>query len=482
AVEESRVEATCTTDGSYNLVVYCETCGEEVSRETVVIPATGHTPAEAVEESRVEATCTTDGSYDLVVYCETCGEVVSRETVVIPATGHNYGEPVWSWNGFESAEVTLTCPNGCGETEVLPATITSETTEAGLATAGKTVYTATATDEEGNTYTDTKEEAIAPTFIIKQNHSLLVDGRIGVNYLVQFAGEVENPVMTAWHMQEDGEWIKTEVAGEQNLTEDGEWDGRYVFTYMVAAPEMAHTIYCTFAATMNGAEVATDAENPFTYSVQEYLDGRMQKSKNEKMRTLAAYLATYGAYAQLYFGINTDNLANANVETLYGKVELNPDVVNMDAAETVDTDSIETETAHIVGHALALEAATALSYTITLDDETMLPNAYLAYRVAGSESAFRYAKVYRVPKADGSTKLAAFIEDIKGPELTDAYEAYVCVKNGDAYEQISYTTVYSPECYMAGRLKKSSNEILKNTMIALKMYCDAARDYFGLDA
>ena len=88
AVEENRVEATCTVDGSYDTVVYCTVCGDEVSRETVVIPATGHNEAAAVEENRVEATCTVDGSYDMVVYCTVCGEELSREPNTIAALGH----------------------------------------------------------------------------------------------------------------------------------------------------------------------------------------------------------------------------------------------------------------------------------------------------------------------------------------------------------------------------------------------------------
>ena len=90
AVEENRVEATCTEDGSYDKVVYCTCCtpAVELSRDKVAIPATGHTKAEAVEENRKEATCTEDGSYDMVVYCEVCGAEVSRETSVIDALGH----------------------------------------------------------------------------------------------------------------------------------------------------------------------------------------------------------------------------------------------------------------------------------------------------------------------------------------------------------------------------------------------------------
>ena len=87
---ENEVSATCTADGSYDSVVYCSVCGEELSRETVVVPATGHTEGEAVVENEVSATCTADGSYDSVVYCATCGEELSRETVAISALAHSH--------------------------------------------------------------------------------------------------------------------------------------------------------------------------------------------------------------------------------------------------------------------------------------------------------------------------------------------------------------------------------------------------------
>ncbi len=88
AVRENVVAPDCTTDGSYDEVVYCSVCGVELSRETKVDPATGHTAAEAVRENEVAPDCTTDGSYDEVVYCSVCGVEISRETKVDPATGH----------------------------------------------------------------------------------------------------------------------------------------------------------------------------------------------------------------------------------------------------------------------------------------------------------------------------------------------------------------------------------------------------------
>ena len=92
--EENRVEATCTVDGSYDYVQYCTVCDTVSRRITRTIKATGHKAGAAVEENRVEATSKVDGSYDMVVYCTVCNEEISRETFVIPAVGHDAAEAV----------------------------------------------------------------------------------------------------------------------------------------------------------------------------------------------------------------------------------------------------------------------------------------------------------------------------------------------------------------------------------------------------
>ncbi len=97
AVEENRVEADCDDAGSYESVVYCSVCNAELSRENKTIDALGHTAADAVIENLVHPSCNQtvggiDGSYDEVVYCSVCNEELSRETKVIPNEGHNYGE------------------------------------------------------------------------------------------------------------------------------------------------------------------------------------------------------------------------------------------------------------------------------------------------------------------------------------------------------------------------------------------------------
>lgn len=65
---------------------------EERSGETVVLAAEQHEHAagSAVRENEKAATCTEDGSFDEVVYCEVCGAEMSRKTHTVDAAGHKY--------------------------------------------------------------------------------------------------------------------------------------------------------------------------------------------------------------------------------------------------------------------------------------------------------------------------------------------------------------------------------------------------------
>ena len=100
AVKESVVLATCEAAGSYEEVVYCEVCKEELTRVSKTLPAMGHTRGEAVRENVIDSTCADEGSCDEVVYCEVCKKELSREAKVIEKKAHT---PV------DVAEVPATC-------------------------------------------------------------------------------------------------------------------------------------------------------------------------------------------------------------------------------------------------------------------------------------------------------------------------------------------------------------------------------------
>ena len=104
AVQENVVDATCATDGSYDSVVYCSVCKEEISRETVEVKATGeHVYATVVDEKA--PTCTEDGYEVKACGCGTRQE----EPTVIPATGHTETKVVTRPTCTEAGYTTYTC-------------------------------------------------------------------------------------------------------------------------------------------------------------------------------------------------------------------------------------------------------------------------------------------------------------------------------------------------------------------------------------
>lgn len=95
-VKTEAVPATCKEDGT-EAYWTCSVCGKMYSdadgKNEITAPVTiskttvDHTPGEAVKENEVPATCGQAGSYDEVVYCTVCNEELSRETKTIDATG-----------------------------------------------------------------------------------------------------------------------------------------------------------------------------------------------------------------------------------------------------------------------------------------------------------------------------------------------------------------------------------------------------------
>ena len=86
-VVENNVAPKCTTAGSYDNVVYCTVCDEEISRTTVDVDALGHT--EVVDDA-VAATCTATGLTE-GKHCSVCGEVLVQQQAT-PMIPHTYDD------------------------------------------------------------------------------------------------------------------------------------------------------------------------------------------------------------------------------------------------------------------------------------------------------------------------------------------------------------------------------------------------------
>ena len=85
AVVENEKASSCTAEGSYDSVIYCAVCDEEIKRETKKIEMLPHSE---VILPAIEATCTMSGATE-GKYCSVCQNVLVEQTF-IPAKDHNY--------------------------------------------------------------------------------------------------------------------------------------------------------------------------------------------------------------------------------------------------------------------------------------------------------------------------------------------------------------------------------------------------------
>jgi len=86
---ENIVDSTCKDTGSYDEVIYCSVCDVELSRTSHIIEKKAtHTPASPVQENFVDSTCKAEGAYDEVVYCSVCEIELSRATKIIEKKSH----------------------------------------------------------------------------------------------------------------------------------------------------------------------------------------------------------------------------------------------------------------------------------------------------------------------------------------------------------------------------------------------------------
>lgn len=162
-MDSNIVDATCGKDGSKTVTTSCSDCGYVISVENnVVIPATNnHTPAAAVKENVKPATCETAETYDSVVYCSVCGQEISRTQMTGEAAlGHKWGE----WKHDDStakaeSKHTRTCANDATHTDSAACNFTSQVTqEATLDQAEITTYTC---KDCGYSYTKETAPALA---------------------------------------------------------------------------------------------------------------------------------------------------------------------------------------------------------------------------------------------------------------------------------------------------------------------------------
>ena len=160
---------TCTLDATNDYVTYCTVCEEQLSVDSIVTPALGHTEVKEVT-SKVDPNCVSDGWIRYRHTCMVCG-YYRTETVDVPALGHTPGEtemvgkldPTCTYEGYISTCVKCVVCDHVLESgkEIIPILDHVPNIDAPTCTQAKSCTVCYQTLEEmtDHTYVDTSVDA-----------------------------------------------------------------------------------------------------------------------------------------------------------------------------------------------------------------------------------------------------------------------------------------------------------------------------------
>ena len=513
AVKENEVAATCTATGSYDNVVYCSVCNEELSRETVVtdmiahtydngvvtkdstctkegvmtytctvcndsyteaISVKDHTPAEAVKENVVEATCTATGSYDSVVYCSVCHTQISRKTITTPVIAHTV---------VVDAAVEATCTTTgltegshcsvCNEVLVAQEVILVKEHEINYTDNGDGTHKVNCTkcdfseiqehkyDENGECVCGAEEET-GPVY----NSSVKVQAKNALfqsDYSLMFA--IPTSTAEGWYLvvEQDQYNGNTKIDPRVvTLTVDDLYNTQNVngvqcYTLLlngIGAKNVASEVKITLYATINGVLSYGDTEsyNLVTYATNA-IRRTNQTAKQQKFAKAMVAFLNYAASAQTRFSYNTTNLANAGLtETEKEMAPLTTEPVNYrnDSYAVIDN-----PTASILAYAPQYKDKMTLSVLVDApaDDDYTLQIEYNDYKGTKQSDSAKIADGTDT-NYNGAIRKQIDFTTISFGSVRSNVTLKVVDSNGTI---VSNTGLYSFESYAASRKTTSAD-------------------------
>lgn len=232
----------------------------------------------------------------------------------------------------------------------------------------------------------------------------------------------------------------------------------YVFDCQVPAKNMTSTVYADFY--MNGQRVGRN-----WYSVKNYANYiLMNQTYYADAVPLVTAMLNYGAYAQLYFGYKTEDLANKNLYNgNYDFDSVTASLINRpyDSSKTVLPTGLTASSASMV-----LDSNTTLKIYFT--DNT---NKKLTFKLVDGDK-----EITLTPTVSGGRKIIR-ITGIAADRLNDDFKIKVYVE-GDSNE---YSVTYSPMTYAYNILNREPDAVrteeLRNLMKAFYLYNQATVAY-----
>ncbi len=296
--------------------------------------------------------------------------------------------------------------------------------------------------------------------------TLSTAGEIACNFYISLPAGSEE-LLTVKANTTVGSTEKEYIYTTENMTP---YSSYFIASVGVAAKDMGNTI------TMHIVDENDVVYGEIEYSVKQYCYNTINKNKDntsrEKLVNFAASILNYGAYAQLQFNVNTDNLVNAGLADYTdtsGNALFTTDLSDApvkDESWKATGGTGNTENITFVGQTVSATSNTQISYYLKLSDS--IENYTFSVTKAGTATT----KAISVRALSGSSQYNCVVTilDIPAKNLGDVYTLTVTKDSETAEKNYSVLT------YIYNQYDKGST--LGNMVRAMYLYYAAAAEYF----
>ncbi len=297
------------------------------------------------------------------------------------------------------------------------------------------------TDENADGICDTCDGFIDGVGANLSGYSLSLSGNIGVNYYMELDESVASSE-TAYMEFKLPDGTTSQVSVKDATTATVNEKTYYVFSCEVSARQITDTITAQMVVDENTKGTA------YTYSVKEYADYLIANTdSNEeyaKAEALVKSMLNYGGYSQTYFDYNTENMANADVDSTLGEVTISDDYATQIAGELP-------EGVTYYGSSLLLKSNTVIRHYFKIADGAEIPST--SWGELKQKGNFYYVDMTGISAQELDTMQTLTIED--------------------------WSIEYSALSYAKAVLESNTtNDNLKNVTKALYFYNKSADEYF----
>ena len=449
---------TCIAQGYTTYT--CKNCGN--SYKDLITAPTGH----SYKTTTVSATCTTAGS--VTKTCSGCGD---KQVTTTPSTGHSYKTTTVSATCTTAGSVTKTC-SGCGDKQVTTTPATGHSYSAGKCT------TCGAADPNYN------PGVTKPTLTLK-SPSLEFKDMITVNafYTAENIQDVVEMGMITYSTKVSAVDIATAeyvIPGATYVESSGRY---YSSSQGIHAKYLADTVYMAIYAKLSDGSYAYS--KLAGYSAVQYATSQLKNSTDTKLKQLVVAMLNYGTEAQVYFGHNVNNLANAALTAEQAGL---PEIYRGDMVSSVPTASATKQGifANNSGFAsrkpaISFESAFCINYFFT--PKYAPANGITLYYWNAED--YNANSVLTTANATGKIKLEGSgtgqyrgdITGISAKALSEAVYVAAAYKDASGTVWTSGVLGYSIGAYCSSQASKGSD--IADLAMATAVYGYHAKQYFG---